>query len=347
MPPPSRIARPLSHIVFEMTGACNLHCKHCYVFQSDARRARPDLLTLDVIERLARSAVPLGLKQCTFTGGEIFARRDVLPVLRGCAHHIDQLILFSNLTLLTDEHVAALRDLPVRLISTSLDGLSETHDRFRGSPGAFARTLAALRRLRAVGIPVKVSVTVTPDSLEDAGKLFAMLDSEAIPTSIARVARVGRGTALALPSPGFDASYTRLLASRLSRAMPADTAASRRASPEPFTTYCGIGESMLYIQSDGLVGLCPILTPGADPQWLVGNALEHPLDEIWRSLTNTWTTPPSCCEISGCAHRSWCRGGCRANALLATGALDACDSELRHGFDAAIGATYLPRYKVT
>src|SRR5262249_35885809 len=58
-------------------------------------------------------------------------------------------------------------------VGISLDGIGETHDRFRRKRGAYQAALSALRMLRDLGVKVGVRFTMTEDN---AAQLPAMLD---------------------------------------------------------------------------------------------------------------------------------------------------------------------------
>ncbi|GAB4511569.1 MAG: hypothetical protein Tsb0020_29400 [Haliangiales bacterium] len=342
--------RSLQNLYFELTGACNLLCRHCYVFDDDSRRARPDLLTADDVERAVEAAVPLGLKMCTFTGGEILVRKDLVEILERTARHIGRIFLLTNLTLLTDEHVNAFSRLPIALVSTSIDGFATTHDRFRGMDGAYQRTMDALERLRAAGIPVKVSVTVTPENHAEATEIFAELDAAGIPSSIARVAAVGRGLKsdeATQANIGFDRAYDRLLAERLGTSLTRSQVLGLSAPGDDRPTHCGVGASILYILSDGQVGLCPTMTPATDARWQLGNVREQGLAEIWQDGAIFGPRDLQCSNVARCEYGDACRGGCRANAFIRTGDATACDEEMRHGFDELVQITRRRREALT
>jgi MoaA/NifB/PqqE/SkfB family radical SAM enzyme len=56
-------------------------------------------------------------------------------------------------------------------VAVSVDGLSESHDRLRGRRRAFDKTLTALARLRAEGIPFAISCGVTPHNIGELDEL--------------------------------------------------------------------------------------------------------------------------------------------------------------------------------
>lgn len=335
--------RSLENIYFEITGSCNLLCRHCYVFDSDSRRARPDLLTPDNIEQVVRDAVPLGLTSCTFTGGEILVRKDLVDILERAAAHVKALYLLTNLTLLTDAHIAAFKRLPIGLVSTSIDGFSASHDKLRGLDGAYNRTMTALSRLRAENIPVKVSVTVTPENFEEVTTLFERLDQQGVPSSIARVTPIGRGLLAATNGAEFDAQYSLLLARRLGTALTRAQILGLSPPGESVGTHCGVGSSILYVLSDGEVGYCPTMTPVTDARFRLGNVRERSIAAIWQDGAVFGESDMECETSKDCTYGSVCKGGCRANAFTATGNPTACDAEMRKGYDALVKLARKPR----
>jgi radical SAM protein with 4Fe4S-binding SPASM domain len=66
-------------------------------------------------------------------------------------------------------------------VGISLDGLEETHDRFRRKKGAFERSLGALRLLRDMGVKVGVRFTLTRDNAADFEPLLDLAEAERIP----------------------------------------------------------------------------------------------------------------------------------------------------------------------
>ncbi len=338
----------LENLYFELSGGCNLLCAHCYVFDDASKRARPDRLTPELVGATVSGAVPLGLTDCTFTGGEVLLRRDLIEILQAVAPSIERIHLLTNLTLLRAEHVEALRHLPIAQVATSLDGLEQSHDRFRGEAGAFQATWSAMMALRDAGIPLKVSVTVTPENIDEVMTLFNQLDALAIPASVARVAAVGRGSLLSIVPRDFNRRYAELLADRMALAVSTRQIRSSSIQSEPRSTYCGVGESILYVMSDGMVGLCPTMTPATDARWAVGDLCAEPIQEIWRRYVAGKSDPLVCATSGTCGFGEICKGGCRSNAYTASGDAGACDQEMWDGFSAlASRVSQTPKYSIT
>jgi len=62
----------------------------------------------------------------------------------------------------------------------SLDGLEKTHDRFRGTKGAFEKAMEGIRNCREAGIKVGIRFTVNKRNLADVPAMFDLLKKEKI-----------------------------------------------------------------------------------------------------------------------------------------------------------------------
>jgi heme d1 biosynthesis radical SAM protein NirJ len=65
-------------------------------------------------------------------------------------------------------------------VGVSLDGLRETHDRFRRRPGAFDRSLAGVRLARERGVKVGLRFTLTEQNARDLPALLALAEAEGV-----------------------------------------------------------------------------------------------------------------------------------------------------------------------
>src|SRR6201997_4854418 len=127
---------------------CNLHCDYCCVRSSPTAPRRE--LGLARVQRIAREAVELGVKEIFVTGGEPFLLEDIAPILLSCAAAAPTTVL-TNGMLFTGRRAQTLRELPCDriVLQISLDSATqELHDLHRG-PGTWARTREGIQRARA------------------------------------------------------------------------------------------------------------------------------------------------------------------------------------------------------
>jgi cyclic pyranopterin phosphate synthase len=124
---------------------------------------RPEILTFEEIERLARILVGLGARKLRVTGGEPLLRQQ-LPVLverLAAIPGVEDLALTTNGFLLP-AHARALADAGMRRVTVSLDSLDpEVFRRMSGSPHGPERVLEGIASASAAGLgPVKVNCVV-------------------------------------------------------------------------------------------------------------------------------------------------------------------------------------------
>ena len=162
------------------TDRCNLDCDYCY-----ARVPNPQDMSLEtlrlVLTEIAQNSS--GKITISWTGGEptLLGRKffeTIMEVQRDFPNIEFTNILQTNLTLLDDWFInfLAVNDWQVR---TSLDLPAEHHDLLR-IRGNFARTLAKIKRLQAVGIPVNINTVITNRNVYSAAKIYEFLKANQI-----------------------------------------------------------------------------------------------------------------------------------------------------------------------
>jgi len=125
--------------------------------------AKPELLSFEEVERLARVFVGLGVEKLRITGGEPLLRHD-LPRLVAALARIEgvrDLTLTTNGFLLAAQ-ARALADAGLRRITVSLDSDDdETFGRMNGRGHGTARVLEGIEAAAAAGLaPIKINCVV-------------------------------------------------------------------------------------------------------------------------------------------------------------------------------------------
>ena len=171
----------------------NLRCDYCCVRSSPTIPRRP--LGLARVQRIAREAVELGVKEIFVTGGEPFLLEDIGEILMCCAAAAPTTVL-TNGMLFTGRRADSLRELPRDriVLQISLDSATpKLHDLHRG-PGTWARTREGIRRARAEGFRVRLAATVSTDA--EAEEFRQFLDEEKIAAEDRVIRRIAlRGSA--------------------------------------------------------------------------------------------------------------------------------------------------------
>ncbi|MFB6311451.1 MAG: TIGR04053 family radical SAM/SPASM domain-containing protein [Salinirussus sp.] len=185
-------------LIWEVTQACDLECKHC---RADARPERdPGELSTAEGKALLDEARQFDDGQLVvLSGGDPLKRDDIVELVRyGTTRGLRMTLTPSGTASLTDSAIEELAAAGLRRLALSLDGPSAAaHDGFRGEAGSFERTIDAARRARAAGLPLQINTTVcaeTVGSLPAIRDLVADLD--AVLWSVFFLVPVGRGAVL-------------------------------------------------------------------------------------------------------------------------------------------------------
>jgi pyruvate-formate lyase-activating enzyme len=154
---------------------CNLACDYCCVRSSPSAPQRE--LGVERIQRIAREAPSLDVKEIFVTGGEPFLLEDIDEILLACAAAAPTTVL-TNGMLFVGRRAQSLQKLPRDrvVLQISLDSPTPArHDLHRGR-GSWARTREGIQRARAEGFRVRLAATVSSDS--EAEEFSEFLDEE-------------------------------------------------------------------------------------------------------------------------------------------------------------------------
>jgi len=146
-------------VVWDVTTSCNLHCKHCY---SNSGTKQEDELTTAQAKKAIDIFDRAGVTILAFSGGEPLVRPDIFTLTKYAHKKGLYVALATNGTLITPEKAEEMKDAGIQFVQISLDGANaETHDAFRGTKGAFNKTLKGIKNSVANKFFVEVSTTVT------------------------------------------------------------------------------------------------------------------------------------------------------------------------------------------
>jgi radical SAM protein with 4Fe4S-binding SPASM domain len=164
-------------VVWNSTRRCNLACVHCY---SDSYSQMYEEMTHDEALAFIDDIAQLGSPALLMSGGEPLMRRRAVELIAHARAAGLSVTLSTNGTLITPTVARRLAVVGVRYVGISLDGIGEVHDTFRGTKGAFERSLSGIRALTALGVPVGIRVTLTPTSIAALPDLFALAERERV-----------------------------------------------------------------------------------------------------------------------------------------------------------------------
>ena len=320
----------------EATARCNLDCRHCYInLPAGDRAARKRELTVDEIDGIGGQAAALGAVWCLVTGGEPLLRPDFFDLYLALRRRGLLVSLFTNATLVDDEHVRFFRKHPPRDIEVTVYGVTEeTYERVTRTPGSFRAFNAGLERLLGAGLGVRL-------------KARALRSNKHERAAIADFCRARTKDQYRFDPQlhlRFDRDEARNAVIRAERLSPREIVRLERADPERFGA---LAAACAETASDGApAGECRhIFRCGAGRQsFVVGpdgrlrpcSSLHHPeflYDLREGSLAEAWTGFVPRALARETARREWLEAcgkcpvvnlclWCPAHGYLETGALD-------------------------
>lgn len=328
---------------WNLTRVCNLACSHCYLDAVQRRREAPnELMTyeaLDIVDQIAALAPGAML---VLTGGEPLMRRDLDLIVARAAGHELMPVIGTNGSLLDVARAECLRAAGAVGVGISLDSVRpEFHDRLRGLPGAWEKTVAGIDAAGAAGLAVQLQMSVFAENRHE---LAAMADYAeeigALALNIFFLVCTGRGVSQTdLDDTAYEATLGEIV--ELQRQRPQLMLRARcapylrrhlglhageaRDGYAAFSSACLAGRSYFRITPTGDVTACPYIPAAA------GNLRQQTLADIWAEASDFRRLrdemPGGKC--GSCDYRVSC-GGCRARALTRTGDLMGEDAKCRY-----------------
>ncbi|MDI6748594.1 MAG: heme d1 biosynthesis radical SAM protein NirJ [Rhodocyclaceae bacterium] len=165
-------------VIWNLIRRCNLTCKHCYSISADKDFAGE--LTTDEVLRVLEDLRAFKVPALILSGGEPLLRPDFFTIAQQCKALGFFTALSSNGTLIDAKMMEKIVPVGFDYVGISLDGLGETHDRFRRLAGAFDQSLAAIRLCRDAGLKIGVRFTLTQDNFADLPGLLQLIEDEGV-----------------------------------------------------------------------------------------------------------------------------------------------------------------------
>ena len=297
-------------VSIELTHHCNFRCQHCYIPDFHA----PDLLTTERLLALLDELTNMGTLFVTFTGGEIFLRRDWYAIASRARELGFSIRLFTNAALVSEQVAEQIVTLNCVVEASLYSMNSNTFERITQRRGSYQRTLQGIERLRAREIEVLLKVPMMHDNYRDLAAIFDYAK---------RIGAVARADSKIVAKKNGDPSTLAL------RVEPEELMSYYRgpfsgctvpgesdADPRHEGPLCAAANRYANITSSGDVQACNIL-PGSG-----GNLNQHSFQEIWEN--SPWLNEVRAIrrrdlkECNTCSRFSYC-GRCQAQALVEDG----------------------------
>ncbi|MEW6417240.1 MAG: radical SAM protein [Nitrospirota bacterium] len=138
-------------ILWDITYACNLRCKHCFI-EPEMRNKTDQQLSKEATYRLLQNVCSGGIiiQEFNFQGGEPLVASNFLHAVKWFGENEIPWSINTNGTLWDDCHYQIIKKYPPIGITVSIDGAdSASHDWLRGQ-GVFSRLVATIKSLQEI-----------------------------------------------------------------------------------------------------------------------------------------------------------------------------------------------------
>lgn len=156
----------------ELTNRCNLNCRYCFAEKNSRRSDLSAEEWISILDGLYTQ----GLRVLTLTGGEPTIHPGFREILAFAA---DRFIvqLNTNGTRIDDSLADEVARANLKAVLVSLDSTTpDYHNRYRG-PGSWEAAMLAIERLRARGVGIVVSSTISSENLGELDALHELAAS--------------------------------------------------------------------------------------------------------------------------------------------------------------------------
>ncbi len=152
-------------VSYEITNLCNLKCKHCCNKSTSTEYLG---LSKDTVFLLIDELKSINVNSIYLSGGE----PTLYPHFSDVVHYIHK----KNIDLALATNAIEINEVLPALTSfnetregvfISIDGIENTHDKFRGKTGAFRKTINSIKVLLSNNVPVRVSTVIWKDNLNE------------------------------------------------------------------------------------------------------------------------------------------------------------------------------------
>ncbi|MHB9094650.1 MAG: GTP 3',8-cyclase MoaA [Eubacteriales bacterium] len=151
--------RNINYLRISVTDKCNLRCVYCMPEEGIELTAHEEVLRLEEILQVIRSAVIVGIRKIRFTGGEPLVRKGITDLIEMVDKipEIDDIALTTN-GILLPEMATGLKKAGLKRVNISLDTLSPEKFAHITRGGRLGRVWQGVEAARDAGFdPVKIN----------------------------------------------------------------------------------------------------------------------------------------------------------------------------------------------
>ncbi|MDI6786552.1 MAG: radical SAM protein [bacterium] len=172
----SNISSPI--IVWNVTNKCNLNCIHCYIKAEN--KEYQDELTTQEAKNLINNLAEINTPVLLFSGGEPLLREDIFELGLYAKNKGIRIVISSNGTLINNKMTEKIKDIGFQYVGVSIDGVKDTHNKFRGLNDGFQRAIKGIRSLKNANIKTGIRFTVNKNNYKELPEVIDIALKEGI-----------------------------------------------------------------------------------------------------------------------------------------------------------------------
>ncbi len=165
-------------VIWNLIRRCNLTCKHCYSISAD--KDFPGELSTEEVFNTMDDLKSFQVPVLILSGGEPLMRPDIFDISKRAKEMGFYLGLSTNGTMVNESNINAIADIGYDYVGISIDGVRETHDKFRRKQGAFDESMQGIRLCHQAGIKVGMRFTLTADNAHELSDLLNIMEQEKV-----------------------------------------------------------------------------------------------------------------------------------------------------------------------
>ena len=175
----AKSSHTLLSFTLEITARCNNDCPHCYINEPENDvLAEQKELTFEQIKKIVDDAVALGALWCLVSGGEPLLRKDFFDIYLYLKQKGLLVSVFTNATLITEEHIQFFKKYPPRDIEVTVYGITRgTYAHVTQRPKNFDKCMAGIRKLSEARLALTLKSAITRSNYKELNKIASFAEN--------------------------------------------------------------------------------------------------------------------------------------------------------------------------